>query len=215
MNLTHPLARISITVIVLCFLSACAAIPKGTSLTNRAVSDSIERLKERHKSTIRAFAESARASVNHAWDNAILDRVVRDELRRACGDERRACSDTLTPEQAATAAATAADIREELLKKVNDHEAKLLAQAEAYYDGVKSTNDVVTGYLASLEESKAATDALLGRILSLAGINDSDILVSIGKILAISQNPSKLVNNINSYAGVLLKMLRKFGGIPV
>ena len=30
-----------------------------------------------------------------------------------------------------------------------------------------------------------------------------------------NQKKAKLANNINSYAGVLLKMLRKFGGIPV
>ena len=91
----------------------------------------------------------------------------------------------------AGAAETAADIREELINKINDHEAKLLAQAEANYDGVKSINDVVTGYLASLEELKAATDTLRGSILSVAEISDSDIPASIQEILAISQNPSE------------------------
>jgi len=180
----RPVAA-SIAVVLAGLLSACASVPEGATATSRAVGDGIKLLKVQHESTVRAFAKSAREAVNHVWDTQILDRVVDEERKRGCSDSIN-CPKTLTPKQAATAAATAADIRTKLIDKINTHEAKLMAAVEANYRGVESINNVVTGYLASLEEQKAATDELRQRLFRAAGINDSELPDSLSVALSVA-----------------------------
>lgn len=166
----------------LAVLPACVAVPEGATATNQAVTTGLNRLMEQHKETAKALAESARQSVYQAWDNDILDRVIADELKRAG-------TATLTADQAATAAATAADIREALIMRINAHEVVLLAQIDSNYQGVAAINKVVTGYLASAEKVRDARDQLSDTLLRAAGISKEDIPGPVKDLLAISKSP--------------------------
>ena len=81
-----------------------------------------------------------------------------------------------------------------MISEINKKEALLLAEVKTNYNGVKSINDVVTGYLASLEELKVATDDLQSRLLGVVGLSDTDIPAAIGEILAISEEPIPLLS---------------------
>ena len=194
---------IAIFGLALALVSACASVPPGSVATNQAVSEGIERLKTQHETTINALAEQTRISTYQMWDHVTLSQVVADELRRACSSPQlqggqsvdasnshtntQNCPDTLTPEQAATAAATAADIREAQINKINGKEAELLASVKAKYNGVKSLNNVVTRYLTSLVELKAATDDIRGQLMETLGLDESDIPEHLSELLAISK----------------------------
>lgn len=43
----------------------------------------------------------------------------------------------------------------------------------------------------------------------------NDLLVEMKNATSENEKKAKLVNNIKKYSGVLLKMIRKFGGIPI
>ena len=167
----------------LIIVSGCASVPPGATTTNQTVSQGILKLEAQHKSTVRAFASSARASVFQVWDYEILHRIIDDERKRHG-------TNTLTPSQAAVAAATAADVREKLISQINQHENLLLKQVEQNYRGLISINDVVTGYLASLEDLKSASDTVNQELMSMAGISIEELPGPIRQILSIAEDPS-------------------------
>ena len=168
---------------LLLLAASCASVPKGASEANETVSEGIRRLRDQHIETIRAFGDSVRASIQSVWEEEIIFKTIEEVGKRdANGD--------YSSEDIADIAATAAEVRDNLLYEVNVKEDELIESTQRNYNGLIQMNDVVTGYLASLEELDSAQQALQQRMLGTVGIESNEVPTVVKDLLNIAEDPA-------------------------
>ena len=83
----------------------------------------------------------------------------------------------------------------------------------------RSRKDVVSNLVteySTLASTTSFTDHELKAIFTSKEMETiNDLLVDMKEATSENEKRAKLAGGINKYAGVLLKMLRKFGGMPV
>lgn len=156
----------ALSAVLLCVLGAsagCAQIPRQASDASLQVVTGIKQLGADHIATIRAFADAQRAAVRLSWDHEHLPAVI-ERIRAQTGDPP-------DDAQVMRIAATAADLRAELIRTIDAREEQLIAVVQGNHAAVADLAEAVTGYLHAAASLDAFEHEFRNDLLDRAGID--------------------------------------------
>jgi len=148
------------------FFSGCATYSQNAAFVSHQVTEGIQRIQEENEKVIVALAETQRAIFDEKWDD------IYATVEKKYMDNNKMTSDSpLKFEDRKKIAATAAQIREDILNIIAQKEGDLLNKSRSNTKTVIGINDEVTRYLNSLEDIGKVRSRIKDHFKNIIGIN--------------------------------------------